>query len=187
MQPARPKITYTPEVGPAHCPLAKTGEYERRGRSHPGRRESHFATRTGGFSLLEALVAITISASICLYGVSSIGALREQHTLRSTLTKLKGTLERGRLSAMREHHPVRIELARTRYVVAGEYRDAPPPAEVLLPDTVTLVLGPHNPSIIRCHANGICTPATAILQNKRTQCEITVSLRGRSRSACHDR
>jgi prepilin-type N-terminal cleavage/methylation domain-containing protein len=135
-----------------------------------------------GFSLLELLIALGITAVVSTTATVHIRGIQRRSVLRAEATSIQMLLEESYFAALAYQHEVLVHLDRQRVytlLYPGMMR-----ASHTLRDTVSLVLAPGQNPTLQFYPSISATPATLTLQSHGLVCQIVISLRGRIRTTC---
>lgn len=137
-----------------------------------------------GFHLLDALIGILLLATILSVSIPSVSGAYTSQALRSESNYLELLLNRLLVQARQREKDLMITLKKTSYT-AKEKGDSGRIIEKRdLKSGVFIDLGRARSKTLYFYASGTNQPATIVMRHNNAACEISISLRGRTRSTC---
>ncbi len=132
-----------------------------------------------GFSLIEAAVVLAFIAAALGAASASVKKGLDQHKLKTETKNIVVALDSLHLRAMQRGRAVRVEIQSTGYAawengICFLQKTLPRPLRFLEESTKAIMF----------HPKGVTSPATLRLSDRKHECRIITSLRGRVRSQC---
>lgn len=139
-----------------------------------------------GFSLIDALIALSILGVVAVVGAARVTELAARHRLRQGIDELRGVLEEGVMGALQREETLALELGENGgmlQVATGEEAGTTL-RTVKLPRGVQIDSAGESGSTILFYPSGVASPATVTMRLGGRVCDVVLSLRGRVRTRC---
>lgn len=136
-------------------------------------------TFPGGYSLIEAVIVLVFVAAALCAASASLKKGIDQHKLKTETKNIVVAMDDLHLRAMQRGRAVRVEIQSTGYAAWEDgicflQKTLPRPLHFLEESTKAIMFYPK----------GVTSPATLRLSDRKSECRIITSLRGRVRSQC---
>jgi prepilin-type N-terminal cleavage/methylation domain-containing protein len=135
-----------------------------------------------GFSLVEALVTISIISILATIAVPQVSAQVKRLTVRSEASSLRLFLERCSAYALTVRSPVEVALSPS--TLSAQHQNGPLIGVHTLQNGVILEPLAGGAHTLLFYPSISASPATLVLNKGSTSCSVIVSLRGRIRFVC---
>lgn len=140
-----------------------------------------------GFSLLEALVTISIISVLATIAVPQVSAQSKRLALRSEASSLRLFLERCSAYALTVRSPVEVVLSPRNLspsTLSAQHQNGPLLGNYTLQNGVTLEPLAGGATSLLFYPSISASPATLVLNKGGISCSVVISLRGRIRFVC---